>query len=310
MSSRPTRPDSEEIRTKVAVLENDIKHINDNLTSINENIKGILGELKNTNNNVAARTSASRVATWLFIGPVIAAAVGLSGFFYTNILPDKIEGGITNSNSLKERFESINTQLKDINDAIKPLINSQTFAAALTDTTSVDESVLARTLPETKHLLSTVRKNKVPLKAQDYKNISEPLFNHYSASKKQDLKHEIWGILVDLAKTRSATDASIHPVPPNALETAKNSENYYQGSVDLAEKLQLKDTIFDNCNISIGYPGFQLILSNVRFIDCDFQELKESEINRNFLEAVLTSPEPAVNVTLVNHPHVDHPKDK
>jgi hypothetical protein len=172
------------------------------------------------------------------------------------------------------------------------LVSPKILAAALKDSASVDVASLPAALNEIRNLLAVARDMRVPVRGKDYNEISKPLFERYLSSK-PPLKGEIWSILIDLASTRTKTDSILHPIS----EQAKNARD---GDVDLSERTVWQNTIFRHGKIKISNPGQDLTLTQVRFVDSEFQAA-ENDTDRKLLESVLQTDSPEVTATVVHY---------
>jgi hypothetical protein len=239
------------------------------------------------------------------LGALAALLLGFFSFFYVYVIPDRVEQGISNSNSLNTKFTEVRDDVKKLDgrfeqliSTIRPLVTPKIVAAAMKESASVDEASLPGALAEIRNLLSVVREMKVPLRSQDYNETSQPLFKRYVASK-PPLRQEIWGTLIDLAATRTRTDGILHKITDAEIAKAKAAQNYLEGDVDLSKSSRWDKTIFRNCKITISKPNQDLVLSQVRFVDDDFQLASDNDANHSLLESVLASNGPEVTATVV-----------
>ena len=240
-------------------------------------------------------------ALYSSLGVFAAIVLGVTGFFYTRMLPDKVELGISNSPSLSKSFVAVDKQFDSLVEKVDKLqvtvsstMNPKIVAAAIKDATSGDKVSLIRTLPNARKLLTIAREMKVPLTEKEYKEISAPLFSQY-VSARDSFKQELWSTFLELAHTRTSTDALLHPVSEEEVARAKASNNYFEGAeIDLSTRETWKDTIFKNCQIRISNPGNNLILDHVRFIDDEFNSVAENETSRKLFQSLLESDSPSV----------------
>jgi len=182
---------------------------------------------------------------WLFtsLGVFTAIVLAVAGFFYKDLIPNQISEGITNSTSLKERFTDVHEQLTSLSGKLDKLqltvsstLHPKIIAAAIKDATSGDKASLTKTLPTARNLLTVAREMKVPLREKDYKDISKPLFSYY-VSAKEPLKQELWATFIELANTRTSTDAILYPLSEEEIAKAR-PDNYFEGAeIDLSTKI-------------------------------------------------------------------------
>jgi hypothetical protein len=218
-----------------------------------------------------------------------------------------MERSISESHSLAKSFENTDRRFKDINitlneirSDIKSLADARFLSAALKDATSGDENTLSRRLPDANRLLHQVRSMGVVLSAKEYKDISKPLLNHYSAAR-PPLKGQLWETLVGFANARSSTDSIAHPLPQSDIDKAQTASKYFEAvEVDLSSASKWEDVIFRACKINISKPENELSLKNVRFVDCDFNSMAENESSRKLLETFLRNDVSEVTETLAH----------
>jgi hypothetical protein len=111
----------------------------------------------------------------LALGGLAGVVLGLFSFFYTNVIPDKVEQGISNSTSLNAKFSDIREDVKKLDgrfeqliSTIRPLVSPKIVSAALRDSASSDRTSLPTALIEIRNLLAVARDMKVPLRGKDY----------------------------------------------------------------------------------------------------------------------------------------------
>jgi hypothetical protein len=214
-----------------------------------------------------------------------------------NVIPDKVEQGIANSKTLETQFggirdnvQKLDGRIEQLISTIRPLVSPRIVSAALLDLASADERSLPAALPEIRNLLAAARDMNVAVRGEDYNKAAKPLFQHYLDAK-GPLKGEIWKTLIDLANTRTVTDALVHPV-------SENAKTYREGDVDLSEQTVWENTIFRKGRVKISKPDQDLELKHVRFLDKTF-EAEENKATQKLLESVLQSETPEVTATVV-----------
>jgi hypothetical protein len=240
----------------------------------------------------------------LALGGLVAILIGFFSFFYTNVIPDKVEQGISNSTTLNGKFTEVREDVKKLDgrfeqliSTIRPLVSPKILAAALKDSAAAEQASLPSALSEIKNLLAVARDMKVLLRGRDYNEISQQLFRQYAAA--PALRKEIWLTIIDVANTRTRTDAILHRVSDPELAKAKGTQNYFEGNIDLSSRTTWERTIFKNGKIKISKPYQDLTLTRVRFIDDEFELVAEDQTSRNLLESVLKSDGPEVTAPVV-----------
>lgn len=246
-------------------------------------------------------------------------------FFYTFLLPDKVNSTIAasptltgirddiremskNLGELKDDLGALKTDVKDIKPLLPALRNPTLMVEALKSMTSLDTLSLAKELPEARKLLAILRESKRALPPKAYREISAPLKKGYDSAP-PDLKNEIWLTFIDLASAKSTTDSIAYALPEPELLRAKSSGRFFEGGVrDLSDKQEWKDTIFTGCRIVISKPGQALALTRVRFVDVEFQALPQNLGTYNLLVSVVDSDEPAVSGVIEPYVTVSPPK--
>jgi len=307
-STMPTNSSSaiQQLSARIEKLDSSFKEDTDELK---DEIKALRKELE-------IKTSAERAVTWppflWLLGVMATSAIVVASIFYTLLLPDKMEMGISNSASLSKKFDGVDKQFGELNGSLKEIHNEITemrfsmkgivdakfISAALRDTVSGDKSTLSKRLPDVKRLTHLIISQKTLLPNKDYKEISKPLLNHYQSSK-PPLKDQLWEALIELANARSSTDAIAHPLSEEDIAAAQARGGYIENvEVDLSQKENWEDVIFKNCKISISKPGNDLILTTVRFIECSFQLQSSNGSMQELLETVLKNPDPQISKTI------------
>jgi hypothetical protein len=230
------------------------------------------------------------------LGTIVFLGLSLFSLFYFNIIPDKVELGIANSTHLNTKFAEVRDDVKKLDgrfeqllSSIRPLVSPKILAAALKESASADLASLPTALNEIRNLLAVARDMRVPVRGKDYNEIAKPLLMQYRVSQ-PPLKQQIWSTLVDLANTRTKTDAMLHPVSAEAKNTR-------DGDVDLSERTAWQKAVFRNAKIRISKPDQDLTLTQVRFVDSEF-EAGENDACRKLLETVLQSAGPEITATI------------
>jgi len=241
------------------------------------------------------------------LGTVLAAALavyfGLSTQF-SNRLPKDIEYGIYTSPFLKDRFAGLDShftkiegRLEEISRTFGLFANTKVLSTAILDATSVPKNQLGKSLPRVRNLLDFAKSSRTPIPSNTYKRASQKLFNHYVAST-DPLKKELWEVLAYAVTTRTSTDVALAPVTESEIDQAKKAGNFFEGKIDLSQRTEWKDAIFKNAEITISNPQNELILDNVRFIDCDFHSISQNESDQKLIRNLLADPKPQVSLAI------------
>jgi len=263
-----------------------------------------------------------KAVPWLAI---LGVVITLFTFFYTSVLPDKIEAVLSHSKSIddirtdvksvKAGIDDLRGGVSEILPLLAPLKDPRLIVETLKNTASMDPALLMKELPSARKLLPILRasKDRVPTKA--YREISAPLSKVYDSTQQQDLKNEVWLTLTDLAGTKSTTDVRMYAIPDAEIKLAKESGNFIEGGVtDLSEKERWTNTIFKNCIITITKPAQPLSLVHVRFRDVDFETIPQNKTSENLVLGVLKSDGPIIttkpSVGIIYKPGSIVPKDK
>jgi hypothetical protein len=281
-----------------------------------------LRQAMTTVNATVQSLSERAVTSWQlitrFLVPVLLALVGiyftLSSQFnsnYTDRLPKEIEYGIASSPSLKDKFSGVDNRLNAIDNRLEKIdakldevsrtlalfANTSTISSAILDATSAPPSQLAKSIPRIQSLFEFAKNSRAPLPTTVYARASQNLFKNYAASS-GSLKNQLWSLLTLALTTKSSTDVALSPVSDSRIDEAKRGGNLFEGEIDLSQRTEWKDAIFREAKISISKPDTELILDQVRFIDCDFQSLPEHEDNQKLVQTILASTSPEVRVAI------------
>ena len=269
--------------------------LNDRLATVEETVTTI-----KTTVGVIEKSTVTWKDLFLSLGVIILVVGLVTTIFYKSLLANQIEDGISKSLFLGKSFADIDKQFTLMNArldkivSISPILNPKSLSAFLKAATSGDASSLVSALPNVRNILSIAGEKKVPLPAQDYKEISKPLFARYETAK-QPLKRELWLTFIEFANTRASTDTVLFPVTNSEIAQANATGNFFEGkNVDLSSRKTWKDTIFRNCTFTISQPENDLTLTHVRFMDSEFQSVAENKTSLNLFRFFIESDGPAV----------------
>jgi hypothetical protein len=249
---------------------------------------------------------------------VLTVALGSLTIFFAYILPDKITAAITTSpavlgirsdlqqmnqtlGGVDKRVGGLETEVKDKIEPLLPALRNPTLMIeAVRTMTSTDRLALAKELPEARKLLLILRESKRTVPSKVYREISIPLnANYKSPAAALELKDQIWLTLEALASTKSTTDSLAYTLPEAELKRAKESGRFFDGGErDLSDQKVWKDTIFQDCTIKITKPSQGLILSNVRFVNVDFQGLPQNSASHSLLGTIVNKDGSNVSGTI------------
>jgi hypothetical protein len=250
--------------------------------------------------------------TWpkllLAIGAFVTMLAVLTTLYHNVWLPNQVEAVIGKSSYLNNKFLGIDNQFKALGDKLdkqlstSPMLNPKIIGAVLKDATSADVVSLTASLSKVRNTLTIAKEQKVPISGHDYLEISRPLFLRYDKAK-PTLQRELWLTFVDLANTKVITDGVLHPIPDAEVVRAKNANNFFENrDVDLSSRTAWKDSIFKNCKITISAPEKNLTLTNVRFVEGEFNFAQENSTAVKLFQAVLEQGEqPKITATIVKY---------
>jgi hypothetical protein len=293
----PNPQDSQDIKKRAEQLESSLNATRESVSLLQQRLSD--HRLDVEGNRV---TRAALISVTVFL--VCTMLTGAT-FFYQRVLPAEIDRSISENarltvrlDNIDRRFEDINISLNELRSDIKSLADAKFLSAALKDATSGNEADLVKRLPDAKRLLHQVRSMRVILAAKDYQDLSKPLLHHYSSAK-PPLKGQLWETLVSLANAKSNTDAIVHPLSQTDIDKARSEGKYFEAAeVDLSTARLWKDVIFRACKIKITKPEQELVLKDVRFVECDFNSMAENESSRRLLDSFLSKDSPKVSETL------------
>jgi hypothetical protein len=250
---------------------------------------------------------------------VLTVALGSLTIFFAYILPDKITAAITTSpavlgirsdlqqmnhtlGGVDKRVSGLETEVKDKIEPLLPALRNPTLMIEAVKTmTSTDRLALAKELPEARKLLLILRESKRTVRSTVYREISSPLnANYKSPSVPLEVKDQIWLTLEALASTKSTTDSIAYKLPEADLKRAKESGKFLDGGErDLSDQRVWKEAIFQDCTIRISKPNQGLILSNVRFLNVDFDGLPQNAASHTLLGTLVNKEGSNISGTII-----------
>lgn len=286
-----------------------------------------IDELRNL---VLQRTSASRTVTWkqliglssvivFVMAPLVSILVTA---VYAWFLPQRIENVVVKSDRLNTHFAKlINTSLDERfrlnNDTLKKTIeeNTNTIMTELKALRSVTGTTVTRkrvrqkfdhvlaakktsneNLEEIQQMLTAVEILKTPMERQDFQALSLRLYRQYEKEKSPERKSKLLATFIKAANAKSVAEPTLHhDVTAPLIERAKRQGNYFEGTVDLSSRTKWEGAVFQNCKIVISKPQVGVVLKNVRFLECNFDELTESPPIRDFLSTYLETTRSTVS---------------
>lgn len=246
--------------------------------------------------------------------PILTTVVvALTVVTFTSVLPEKIQTGIANSESLNRRFGGLDSSLKEIKsdldkltEDLRKLNTGDDVAAKLKKFTSRDTGSLKQGLMRANELLDTTKKLRIPLSAENYSEVSRKLVQQYESSN-ESVKKDVWATLVELANTKTFTDLILYPISESTVSEARSNNRYFEGEIDLSSRSNWQNTIFRNCTITVRNPSGAFSLENSRFIDCTFVFDSDHIANRKLLASFLGAPGATITVPkfTVDQPRYD-----
>jgi hypothetical protein len=258
---------------------------------------------------------------WKAVSVIAMLVTGIIGFYVYQYSPKDIFSHVA---PVKEKGEVTAQRLADLTDAINKRVDGlekrldgldsrftefdrklDDLRRSLTSGPERTRNTLYRVLPKkekeapiafqnTRDILNTAKQKRVPLEPQDFKKLALPLL--HTQYRTVEARQEAWATVKDFVSYKTVVDADKWPVEVPAANVLDGSG----GALNLATKDVWEDTVITNCQVNIQWVGHKLVLKNVRFVDCDFKPLAQTEEGRKLLEALLKSNGPTVDVTLVD----------
>jgi hypothetical protein len=135
---------------------------------------------------------------------------------------------------------------------------------------------------------------KIPLERQDYKDASIRLYKQYVVETDPQRKNELLATFIKAANAKSISEPTLHAVPDAVIARAKKDGKYFEGTIDLSSRPNWQGAVFDKCTIIISKPDVGVVLTKVRFLECNFDAVTESPAIRDFLSTYLETTRPTV----------------
>jgi septal ring factor EnvC (AmiA/AmiB activator) len=314
--------------TDIQKVDRNLATVEAKIDGHSNDIRKLDGTLEGLRELVEQRTSASRTVTWkqligftsafvFVVAPLLSLLVTAG---YAWFLPQRIERVVSNSDVLKTHFTtlinaSLDERLRPTNKALSTIeqntngIIEQLKALKAAEKTTVTRkgvvqrlkhhaqshgNTLKNDLREIQQLMAAVELLKVPLERQDYKEISSRLYRQYRATTETQQKNELLATFIKAANAKSVSEPTLHEPSENEIERAKRDGNYFEGTIDLSSSKEWKDTVFNKCRIIISKPEVGVILTNVRFLECNFDAVTESAPIRDLLSTYLETTRPTL----------------
>jgi hypothetical protein len=230
------------------------------------------------------------------------------------ILPERIESVVSNSKNLKADFSElidlsldkklaanltlktigedtkiIREELQSLKSVVKSNVAPKNVARKLKHHAAVSRKNLSENLTEIQHLLAAVEELRIPLKRQDYNDLSTRLYRQYATADEPEVRGQFLETFVSAANAKSVSEPELHKVPDVVFARAKKSGKYFEGTIDLSSRPKWDGAVFNNCTILISKPDVPVVLKNVRFLNCNFDEVSESPKIRDLLSTYLES---------------------
>lgn len=256
--------------------------------------------------------------------PVIAGLISLGFSFYvyqyvpkeiaTQIAPvdkqvailgEKVgdAGKSSQLEAVNKRVDGIETRITDISGKldrfIDRFVNTKHLGSALKIPETRDANKQANALIVTKELLGRAQSKGTALRDQEFKELALPLLSERFEN--PNVHRLAWDTAKEYAKLKSVLNKKQFgvPKPPNGDQAP---QNYFKGGVyNLGEREVWKDTVFVDCRIDIEMAQAKLILENVRFANCDFAPLEETNAGKRLFEALFLSSGSTITASLLNN---------
>ncbi|HLL76230.1 MAG TPA: hypothetical protein VK421_13340 [Pyrinomonadaceae bacterium] len=253
--------------------------------------------------------------------PVIAGLISLGFSFYvyqyvpkeiaTQIAPVDKQVAILGTQvgdagkleAINKRVDGLETRLSDISGKldrfIDRFVNTKHLGSALKIPETRDANKQANALIVAKELLGRAQSKRTPLRDQEFKELALPLLSERFENPNVD--RLAWDTAKEYAKLKSVLNKKQfgEPRPPKGNQA---EQNYFKGGFyNLGEREVWKDTVFVDCRIDIEMAQAKLILENVRFANCDFAALEETNAGKSLFEALFSSSGPTVTAALLNN---------
>jgi archaellum component FlaC len=313
----------------------EIREASTNVALLKQQVDGCAAEIKELKNGVntvrewvAEQTSASRTVTWKQLAGVVSVLVfvttplvtlamslwstssltnrivaevksdGMKPYFLTMIntgLDDRLKPTNTSLSTIMENTNSIKQQLAALKSAVKTTVTRKGVAGQLKHHTEGAAPSIRKNLPDVQDLLEAVEAMRVPLERQDYQSLSSRLYSLYATTTDPQMKKEFLATFIKAANAKSVSEPALHNVAESEFARARNSNNYFEGTIDLSSRPEWKDAIFNKCAIIISKPDTPLVLANVRFLECGFDSITESAAVRDFLSVYLETTRSTVS---------------
>jgi hypothetical protein len=319
------------IERRLDNLEKDIREINVALargSDAHSRLGTLETNVSNINTHVGRIDERSLPASWSsvkwcagIIGTVLAAFVG---FYIVYIVPTQIANQVgplqaqikqfddssknpgSDITKLNSRMDELNKKLDDsvkgLGGRIDQLLmslagNPRKLTSSLERALPKKQEEAKSGYPVARELLAHAEHKKVALKPEELKRLALPLLDlKYSDA---DAMGEAWATAKEFAAYRTFVNRLQFGEPKPQGQAA---ENYFNGGVlNLGSRSEWNDTVFVNCRINIETAQAKLILDNVRFINCDFRLLDETDAGKALVAAVLSSDGPTVSAPLLDH---------
>ena len=158
---------------------------------------------------------------------------------------------------------------------------------ALRRALAVRHRQLRNSLPVARELLQRAKEQGTLLSYAEIREAARatlPLL--HKEQKGTDVRQEILNTLAQLAEYKTFVDSKVFTQQSSGTDFCRNGEGTLGG-------IPLQDAVFVNC--TIRYNGGDVILRNVRYINCKFVMADEPD-GEKFLMALLLSDKPTINV--------------
>jgi hypothetical protein len=192
---------------------------------------------------------------------------------------------------LEQRLDNQTQRIDDITRRIDGFLSSMAKTREGTGrgyahAVSAKVSKLKNSLPVARELLERAKQQSTVLSHREIRRLARmtlPLLD--KENKDTELRKEVWSTVVELAEYKSFVDSKLYSTPAASNTGCRN------GVADLGG-IPLQDQTFVNCRVS--YRGGDIMLSNVQYLNCEFDVIDEPE-GRRFVTAMILSDKPVIN---------------
>jgi len=240
------------------------------------------------------------MVTWkqltLYLGSSVIAIIGIIAtlsFGSWSYINKKFEGYDSGLSAVQADVKSIRENLDKLT-ASNNTNNNQVITAGILSTVlkgiaaASDPVYLMSELPAVRSMFVIAKEKKIAIPDKEYKNVAIKLSDRLPKAS-QELKDQITLTIISLGSAKSSTYLSFHKLSDEDIEKAKaEKDGFWENTtVDLTGKDKWQNTIFKNCKITMNDTSKTVVLTNVKFVEVDFESVPQSPLAVNLMTAVL-----------------------